>query len=218
MLAYKQGLKGIAYMREGSREGVLERVDKKEDKKPETPLYQVKPRPMVVHGSTYRMNTPVGTAFITINTNGGAVPEPLEVFISISKPGSDISAMAEGLARVISLALRFASGIPAMDRVREIINQLEGIGGARVMGFGKDRIKSLPDAVAKVLKIHYTIEKNAEEKKDDPQLITATTQASLIPSPQPKGLFDICPTCGEASFAHEEGCKKCYSCGYSECS
>lgn len=221
MLAYKQGLKGIAYMREGSREGVLERMDKKEDKKPEVaaPQYQVKPRPMVVHGSTYRMNTPVGTAFITINTNGGTVPEPLEVFISISKPGSDISAMAEGLARTISLALRFASHISAMERVKEIINQLEGIGGARVTGFGKERIKSLPDAVAKVLKMHYNVGgKHAEEKKNEPQLVTETTQASLIPPPQPKGLFDICPECGEASFAHEEGCKKCYSCGYSECS
>jgi ribonucleoside-diphosphate reductase alpha chain len=221
MLAYKQGLKGIAYMREGSRDGVLERMDKKEDKKPEAvvPQYQVKPRPMVVHGSTYRMNTPVGTAFITINTNGGTVPEPLEVFISISKPGSDISAMAEGLARTVSLALRFASHISAMERVKEIVNQLEGIGGARVTGFGTNRIKSLPDAVAKVLKMHYNIDgKHADEKKNEPQLVTATTQASLIPTPQPKGLFDICPDCGEASFAHEEGCKKCYSCGYSECS
>lgn len=218
-LAYKQGLKGIAYMREGSREGVLERMDKKEDKKVEVvPQYQVKPRPMVVHGSTYRMNTPVGTAFITINTNGGVVPEPLEVFISISKPGSDISAMAEGLARTISLALRFASGISAMDRVKEIVNQLEGIGGARVMGFGKDRIKSLPDAVAKVLKMHYSMGVKKEEAGPAPKLITETTQASLIPPPQPKGLFDLCPDCGEASFAHEEGCKKCYSCGYSECS
>jgi len=218
MLAYKQGLKGIAYMREGSREGVLERMDKKEDKKPEAPVYQVKPRPMVVHGSTYRMNTPVGTAFITINTNGGTVPEPLEVFISISKPGSDISAMAEGLARTISLALRFASGIPAMDRVKEIINQLEGIGGARVSGFGKDRIKSLPDAVAKVLKMHYNMGIKKEEANVNPKLITETTQESLISVSQPKGLFDLCPDCGEASFAHEEGCKKCYSCGYSECS
>ena len=222
MLAYKQGLKGIAYMRDGSRTGVFERIEKKEDKKPEViappPQYQVKPRPMVVHGSTYRMNTPVGNAFITINTNGGTIPEPLEVFISISKPGSDIAAMAEGLARVISLALRFASGISAMDRVKEIVNQLEGIGGARVMGFGKDRIKSLPDAVAKVLKMHYNMGKIAEEKKDEPKLMTETTQASLIQPYQPKGLFDICPACGEASLAHEEGCKKCYGCGYSECS
>ena len=207
-------------MREGSRAGVLERTDKKEEKKEAVvvPQPQVKPRPMVVHGSTYRMNTPVGTAFITINTNGGTPPEPLEVFISISKPGSDISAMAEGLARTISLALRFASGMPAMQRVQEIINQLEGIGGARTMGFGKDRIKSLPDAVAKVLKMHYNVGSTPEEKKDSPRLVTETTQASLIPPPQPKGFFDICPSCGEASLAHEEGCKKCYSCGYSECS
>ncbi len=219
MMAYKKGLKGIAYMREGSRAGVLERTDKKEEKKEVVvPQPQVKPRPMVVHGSTYRMNTPVGTAFITINTNGGTPPEPLEVFISISKPGSDISAMAEGLARTISLALRFASGMPAMQRVQEIINQLEGIGGARTMGFGKERIKSLPDAVAKVLKMHYNVGGTPEEKKDSPRLVTETTQASLIPPPQPKGFFDICPSCGEASLAHEEGCKKCYSCGYSECS
>ena len=29
--------------------------------------------------------------------------------------------------------------------------------------------------------------------------------------------YDICPKCGEATLVYEEGCKKCYSCGYSEC-
>jgi len=220
-MAYKQGLKGIAYMREGSRQGVLERMDKKtEEKKPVAPQYSVKPRPMVVHGSTYRINTPVGVAFITINTNGGSPPEPLEVFINISKPGSDISAMAEGLGRTISLALRFASHLPALERVEEIISQLQGIGGARTLGFGKDKIRSLPDAVAKVLSMHYSLGEHAkkEDKKDEPKLITEVTQASLIQQPPiKKGLFDLCPSCGEASLAHEEGCKKCYGCGYSEC-
>jgi len=28
---------------------------------------------------------------------------------------------------------------------------------------------------------------------------------------------DLCPDCGDSSFIFEEGCKKCYSCGYSEC-
>ena len=28
---------------------------------------------------------------------------------------------------------------------------------------------------------------------------------------------DICPECGQASVINEEGCRKCYSCGYSEC-
>ena len=28
---------------------------------------------------------------------------------------------------------------------------------------------------------------------------------------------DLCPECGEASVVNEEGCRKCYSCGFSEC-
>ena len=223
-MAYKQGLKGIAYMREGSRAGVLERVEKKEEEKTTLPQYSVKPRPMVVHGATYRINTPVGVAFITINTNGGTPPEPLEVFINISKPGSDVSAMAEGLGRTISLALRFASHLPALIRVKEIVNQLQGIGGARTMGFGKDRVRSLPDAVAKVLSMHYSLESeanhehNAETTVPQPKLVSEATQASLIQQPpESKGLYDLCPSCGEALLAHEEGCKKCYGCGYSEC-
>jgi len=218
-LAYKLGLKGMAYMREGSRTGVLERIGKKEEeKKPVMPTFTVKPRPMVVHGSTYRINTPVGVAFITVNTNGGSPPEPLEVFINISKPGSDISAMAEGLGRTISLALRFASHIPALQRVQEIISQLEGIGGARTMGFGKDKIRSLPDAIAKVLAMHYGINgQKKEQPTEKPKLITETTQPSLIQTPEIHKNFDICPSCGEALLVHEEGCKKCYGCGYSEC-
>jgi ribonucleoside-diphosphate reductase alpha chain len=28
---------------------------------------------------------------------------------------------------------------------------------------------------------------------------------------------DLCPECGVAAVINEEGCRKCYSCGYSEC-
>ncbi|MEK7597123.1 MAG: adenosylcobalamin-dependent ribonucleoside-diphosphate reductase [Patescibacteria group bacterium] len=228
-LAYKLGCKGIAYMRDGSRPGVLERKPEPAEAKTSKqvvcppPSYTIKPRPMVVHGATYRINTPVGIAFITLNTNGGNPPEPLEIFINVGKAGSDVYAMAEGLGRMISVALRFSSHISVFDRVNEIITQLQGIGGARTMGFGKDRIRSLPDAVAKVLSMHYGM--NGEKKtngvvKEDPKLVTATTQPSLI---QPavavarSTSFDICPSCGEVTLVHEEGCKKCYGCGYSEC-
>jgi len=216
-LAYKSGLKGIAYMRDGSRAGVFEK--KAEEKKPEVKLpdYTVKPRPMVVHGSTYRINTPVGIAFITVNTNGGG--EPLEVFVTVGKAGTDVYAMAEGLGRILSLALRFASHLPTKDRIDQIVDQLQGIGGARSLGFGKDRIRSLPDAVAKVLKMHFQTNNNpvVEKNEDKPKLVTETTQPSLIDPKEHHGQFDICPSCGEASLVHEEGCKKCYGCGYSEC-
>ncbi len=233
-LAYKLGCKGIAYMRDGSRPGVLERKPEASAAKVEAaelkcPTYTIKPRPMVVHGSTYRIQTPVGIAFITLNTNGGNPPEPLEMFITVGKAGTDIYAMAEGLGRMISVALRFSSHLSVEQRVQEIINQLSGIGGARSMGFGKDRIRSLPDAVAKVLSMHYGF--NGEAKKsngvtnsakadDTPKLVTATTQPALIQptaTVQKSTSFDICSSCGEATLVHEEGCKKCYGCGYSEC-
>lgn len=231
-LAYKLGLKGIAYMREGSRAGVLERIDnnkKPEEVKPTLPAYTVKPRPMVVAGSTYRIDTPVGATFITINTNGDG--EPLEVFVNVGKAGTDIFAMAEGLGRTISLALRFASQLQPKERVQKIVEQLQGIGGARSMGFGKEKIRSLPDAIAKVLSMHFGLNGHAKKLNDNgssnghattdliiekPKLVSETTQPSLLAAAKPS-LFDICPSCGEATFAHEEGCKKCYGCGFSEC-
>jgi len=219
-LAYKLGCKGIAYMRDGSRPGVLERKPDPVEAKKE---YTIKPRPMVVHGATYRINTPVGIAFITLNTNGGTPPEPLEIFINVGKAGSDVYAMAEGLGRMISVALRFSSHISVFDRVNEIISQLRGIGGSRTMGFGKDKIRSLPDAVAKVLSMHYGLNGEAKTNgvvKENPKLVTASTQSSLIEATvavSKSASFDICPSCGEATFVHEEGCKKCYGCGYSAC-
>jgi ribonucleoside-diphosphate reductase alpha chain len=28
---------------------------------------------------------------------------------------------------------------------------------------------------------------------------------------------DVCPECGNTTFIKEEGCQKCYTCGYSVC-
>jgi ribonucleoside-diphosphate reductase alpha chain len=28
---------------------------------------------------------------------------------------------------------------------------------------------------------------------------------------------DLCPECGEAAVVNEDGCRKCYACGFSEC-
>ena len=223
-LAYDLGLKGIAYMREGSRPGVLERTTSVKDEKKALPQYSVKPRPLVVNGATYRINTPVGVAFITINTNGGTPPEPLEVFINVGKAGTDVYAMAEGLGRMISLAIRFSSHLSPYERIKEIINQLQGIGGARTMGFGKEKIRSLPDATAKVLAMHYGLNGNNRQTHpgngeliEKPKIVTETSQPTLLTTVADSSIFDICPSCGEVSLAHEEGCEKCYGCGYSEC-
>lgn len=170
MMAYDMGLKGITYMRDGSRQGVLERTDTDQKKqenvqvaqqeapKPEIhkPVVNIIPRPMVAHGTTYKMQTPVGVAYITINTDENN--EPLEVFINgVGKAGSDLFAMAEGLGRMISLNLRLATHMSREQKIRKIIDELLNIGGASVMGFGKNQIRSLPDAVAKALSMKYKL-------------------------------------------------------------
>ncbi|MBI2617701.1 hypothetical protein HYW55_06210 [Candidatus Gottesmanbacteria bacterium] len=231
-LAYELGCKGVTYMREGSRPGVLERIPEKKDEKESvqkekaTPngnghlpvREEIMPRPMMVAGATYQIDTPVGTAFVTINTD--ANNQPLEVFINVGKAGSDVTAMAEALGRIVSLMLRMQSSVPASERARQVFNQLIGIGGSKALGFGDKRVRSLPDAVAKVLAMHYGFKfKNGngnghQQAEGNPQSVPVLTQQSL---PVTKIDYDLCPSCGEAALAYEEGCKKCYSCGYSEC-
>jgi ribonucleoside-diphosphate reductase alpha chain len=48
------------------------------------------------------------------------------------------------------------------------------------------------------------------ERNTDPQPVASARQMALKTS-------ELCPECGEASMVNEEGCRKCYTCGYSEC-
>ncbi|MBP7967731.1 adenosylcobalamin-dependent ribonucleoside-diphosphate reductase [Candidatus Woesebacteria bacterium] len=234
-MAYENGLKGIAYMREGSRQGVLERkTEGKKEEIVEKKFPVVKPRPMVVHGSTYKIDTPVGRAYITVNTNGNE--EPHEIFITVGKAGSDVFAMAEGLGRMISMYFRTSLNVSPEQRIKNVVKELQGIGGGRTMGFGKDRIRSLPDAVAKVITMHF---EHLQEQKQQMQseihtngnghaeaeLVSEVEQPALLQEPEQamaqvranEKHFDICPSCGEALLAREEGCAKCYGCGHAEC-
>lgn len=254
-MAYDMGLKGITYMRDGSRAGVLERIEEKKEVVKEAPMAQqpvVMPRPMMVEGVTYQAETPVGKTFITINHNENN--DPFEVFITVGKSGSDVTAMADALGRMISLNLRLVGQLAPKEKVKQIVAQLIGIGGATSVGFGENKVRSLPDAVAKVLAKHFSFRVNGvvEDKpqangmsthlsnghangitadmppvvKEVPkeeivkmeQLTLSTPQGSLSTTEGlSTGLFDICSECGAASLAYEEGCRKCYSCGYSKC-
>lgn len=251
LAAYEMGLKGITYMREGSREGVLSRVEsnKKEEvasqSQKETvviPEQPVIPRPMMLEGTTYQIHTPVGKTYITINHTKGK--EPFEVFITIGKSGSDVTAMADALGRMISLNLRLNGTLAPRERIRQVVSQLTGIGGARSVGFGENRVRSLPDAIAKVLSRHFGFRINGvvEDKKEEfihlngnlngesngignpasnvhptEEPSPASSQLSLNERLSTTSLFDLCPECGSGSLAYEEGCRKCYGCGYAEC-
>ncbi len=112
---------------------------------------RLKRRPSEMGGFTRNVAAPEGKVNITINADPDG---PLELFINVGRAGSDIAALAEALGRLISLQLRFPSTMSQEERLRQAANQLRGIGGSRSIGFGKDRVLSLPDAVAQAIYRH----------------------------------------------------------------
>ncbi|HEY4694521.1 MAG TPA: adenosylcobalamin-dependent ribonucleoside-diphosphate reductase [Candidatus Nanoarchaeia archaeon] len=154
MQAYELGCKGVTYMRDGSREGVLSHEAGEKTSSEHSAAATLQPvylrkRPDYLHGVTRRIATPVGHAFVTINEDEAG--NPFEVFINVGKAGSDITADAEAIGRLISLALRIPSNYSPAEVVQQVVNQLSGIGGSSSRGFGIDRIHSLADALSKVL-------------------------------------------------------------------
>jgi len=206
--AWELGCKGLTVYVTGSRDKVvLETQATRQAKEQAVTLAPAKkPRPKVLTGKTYRMSTPLGTTFVTINENGGG--EPFEVFMHTSKAGSETYAVSEAMGRLISYILRLTSPVPPAERLQEVVNQLGGIGGGRPLGFGPNRVLSLPDGIAQVL-AEYLGQRTASPGGDSYDAVKATQLAFK--------LGDLCPECGQASLVQEEGCRKCYSCGYSEC-
>jgi ribonucleoside-diphosphate reductase alpha chain len=227
---YELGCKGGTIYRDGSRdEQVLmlkgdERAESEKEslKKKAEPVakeivaqvatpHHVWPRPKKLTGVTVSRKTPFGTAFITMNSDDHG--NPFEVFITVGKAGSDLQADAEGLGRMLSLQLRTTAPGNRMEMLKLIIDQLEGIGGARSIGFGNGRVMSLPDAVAGALREQYLNDEMPEQ--------LGLPMGDAEPAPKvvsgPISGADICPECGTVSLIREEGCRRCLVCSYTEC-
>ncbi|XWX02697.1 LAGLIDADG family homing endonuclease [Aggregatilineales bacterium SYSU G02658] len=244
---YDLGCKGGTIYRDGSRdEQVLmlkgdERAEKemehlrKEEKPAPEPVqtpHKEYPRPVRLSGTTVKFRTPFGTSYITMNNDEHG--NPFEVFITVGKAGSDIQADAEAMGRMISLQLRTTAPHNRREMLRLIMEQLHGIGGARPTGIGSNRVLSLPDAVANAIADYYF-------KEDTPQQlglpmagvepvppaprrqtngVQTVPNVTFMPAMEASGFnsgADMCPECGTISLIRAEGCRRCMTCGYTEC-
>ena len=202
LLAWQEGCLGITVFRDGSKGSQVLHVGvgQGEAGPGGPPDRVIRPRPHSLPGATYRMETPIGTAFITVNDTAGG--DPFEVFVQVGKAGTDTMAVAEALGRLVSLILRLPSPLSPRRRLEEVVSQLSRIGGGQPTGFGASKILSLPDALARTLSEHVG---------------ERAAVGASVPASARRQIGDLCRECGQATFIYEEGCKKCLSCGFNEC-
>ncbi len=180
----------------------------------------VRQRPNELRGRTRKIDSPLGSMYVTINEDEQG--RPFEVFVALGKAGGPAMADAEAVGRLISLALR--SGIS----MREVHGQLRGISSDRAVGYGPNKVLSSPDAIAQVIE-RYLEEKEGVQQSLPIQEVGAaktsnggaqTAEKPLISRYEEhaaRTFIGTCPDCG-TGLTFEEGCAKCHACGYSECS
>jgi len=176
---------------------------------------QKRSRPELLKGAVRRVETPLGSLYVTITEDEKG--QPFEVFMSLGKAGGALMADVEAMGRLVSLALR--SGIP----IKEIHRQLRGISSDRVIGLGANKVMSVPDAVGIAIE-RYMQDKQGIQQELLPaaqnpgatvQVVTRGAEQIVLGGMQ-ETLMGACPDCGsQLEFA--EGCAKCHVCGFSEC-
>jgi ribonucleoside-diphosphate reductase alpha chain len=174
----------------------------------------VRSRPDLLRGTTRRLESPLGTMYVTITEDDKG--QPFEVFISLGKAGGALMADVEAIGRLISLALR--SGVP----LTKVYRQLRDISSDRAVGLGPNKVKSVPDAIG--IAIEKWLQGRNGIQQDLLNTTTAMAPRELVPGPSgeaalrsaPEDFIGACPDCG-SQLAFVEGCAKCHVCGYSEC-
>ena len=184
---------------------------------------QKRSRPELLKGTTRRVETPMGTMYVTITEDDRG--QPFEVFMSLGKAGGALMADVEAIGRLISLALR--SGIP----LQQVYRQLRYISSDRVQGLGPNKVLSVPDAIG--IAIERWMQEKAGVQQDlleHPPAAQAEVPTPVSQRPEPGLAGELfsresmnaeqhtgaCPDCG-SQLEYAEGCVKCHVCGYSEC-
>ncbi|MCP4747757.1 MAG: vitamin B12-dependent ribonucleotide reductase [Desulfobacteraceae bacterium] len=187
-LAYESRLKGVTIYRDGSKDNQVLSTGACQGAV-EGLLTVVRKRPETLKGFTTKIRTGLGQLYVTVTEFNG---RPFEVFVTIGKSGRSTTAKTEAIGRLVSLALR--SGVD----VREIIEQLKGIGGEHPVFQDDGLVLSIPDAISRVLERRYVKDSRANTKTEN-RLIGA-----------------VCPECSQ-TISYEEGCQICHFCGYTKC-
>jgi len=259
-LMYDLGCKGGTVYRDGSRDKqVLYTKDSGVEKKPQedhdVPVVVVDEykqgngmavlRPKIDSGLAVIMSkeTPVGRLHAGLRFHH-KTGKPYDLFLVSGK--GDISADVQALGRLISVILRMPDGevISQEARLEIIRDQLHRIPGRGQVGFGPDKVMSLPDGIAQILHDYLSgnfpmanvpmgedqvasfLTQVDGNKEVDHQEVTAwimneDREQFYSEDTETDNLgfdFDICPKCGSATYVNIPGkCPHCLVCMHTEC-
>ena len=243
--AYDMGCKGVTIYRDGSRSEQILSTDADTEKKNKgettQPAAETKAEATeeveelssklsreqapfkreigkhAVQSQYYEVNTGYGNLHINIVYDEIG---PVKVFANISPIGTEISGLTSAISILVSKYLE-QGGDPT-----QLLKHLNSIKGDKPMGFGPNRVDSIPHAFSKVLRDHLirtgkltdyskqaTLAVQAKEEAKEPEKVTEVD----VQQKQNQSLF--CPKCFSRNVAMMAGCKDptCYDCGYSKC-
>lgn len=211
--AWELELKGVTVYRDGSKSYQPMTTMKKDgESTSESALHTTKwVRPRVLQADIVKTRTGSGTLYTSIGRDENQLP--IELFINISKHGSEVSVFSEALGRVISIALQ--GGVP----VDQIGDSIIGIVGDKPTWDKGKLIKSIPDAIGRILK-DYAKRLEAVEKPENSLFDkNSNDNNSDIDYKNPTKIpgAETCPKCSEKALVRTEDCMSCLSCGYSKC-
>ena len=224
--AYDRGLKGFTVYRNGCREQQVLNAGSAVAPAPVVPpspsvssRQEYRARPARLAGETMAVETKLGKIFISLNSDREG---PREVFVTGSKPGTDVMAAVTAFGLLISRLLAIPSPMAPADRLRMVIDDFSGMmGGFKTRQPGgnpespPNYVCSIPEAIAFGLKTIMDIPLGAattttprkKEREDDNEEEDAG------------GIYDMCAQCHQLTFVKHEKCGHCTNpqCGATNC-
>ncbi len=229
-LAVELGVKGVTVYRDGCRDvqpmalkGSVRRREEGAPRAEPAPavagsLLPVK-LPEIMPSLRIRQMTPFGNMHVKVSVDPLLGVER-EVFAQLGKGGDVANSDLEGICRMLSLWLR-ANG--SLDLA---LKQLEGIGSSLTVPTKDGRIMSLADGLARALRRYLAVkDRHGLEalllgRVPAEELVNGTggaTRSTTTESKSSSMRYKLkCPSCTQV-LAFEEGCVKCYGCGFSQC-
>lgn len=217
-LAYEYGCKGCTTYKPSAVRGSVISVEETDKAEP-LPIIDVEPRPEELEGYTYKIRYPgLDQAFyVTINdyVSSDNSRRPFEIFINSKSVKHQEWIVA--LTRMISAIFRRGGDVTFI--IEELKQVFSAQGGAFI---NRKYVPSLVAHIGSTIEQHFIkiglIENSGMIIPEGTETSISSTLDNKTTSDEGIVRGEQCPNCEAPTLFKVEGCGKCTSCGYSDCS